>query len=557
MKLRRSIRIPARAMRLVSVGLAVAVLVGILLVASSASAAPLVVIDAGHGGPYNHARYGSLTEKAANLLFALELGSQLQASGYRVAYTRTSDTAVGMADIPTWHWIDAESRWLYAPDGIVWYSDGVPRDDLQARANVANDLGADIFISIHCNGAASTRAKGTENWASANDPLGQALGSYVQYAVLEITRQHNRGAGVQSFYVTKWSNMPALLIETGFMSNPTEGSQIASAGWRRSYVTGIVNGLNRWMATNPFRQLYPRYSGGTRSSTAVAASRAQWPGGAPTVILSSLYDPVSAYAAPLATTRLEAPILFADTKGLSPEVTAELARLHPSRIIALGSTKMLPESFLAQAASAAGIDVSAVTRMAGTEPADVAPMLSETMISSESSLTVVFASAGRTSDAMSAASIAAPRNAALILTRADGSLPPGAVAFLAAHSEEITATVSVGPVPEATLQDLPNRTRIGGGEPSITSIASFGVTRPAGTLGLFPYSTASPTDAVVASTVAIRAQGVALPIDGRVMSPYTREWLENVYPRVQSVTMVGDFGTLPTLADYMIDKTLR
>lgn len=526
-----------------------------LLAASPAIAGPLVVIDAGHGGPYNHARYGSFTEKAANLLFALELGAQLQQAGYGVAYTRTSDTAVSMADLPTWHWIEPESRWSYVADGTIWYGDGVPRDDLQARSDVANRLGADIFISIHCNGASSSAARGTENWASANDPLGQQLGQYVQGAVLEQTHQRDRGAGIQSFYVTKWANMPGLLIETGFMSNATEGRLIATPSWRSTYVRGIVNGLNRWMATNPFRPLYARYGGASASSAAVVASRTHWSAGtAPVVVLASVYDPASAFAAPLATARLGAPVLFAEINGLSPETVAEIARLHPTRIIALGTVKMLPDAFLQQAATAAGIDAASVTRLSGTEAADVAPLLSDEAVSAETSMTVVFANAARTTDALSAATVAATRGAALVLTRADGSLPPEAVAFLAEHSQDVTATVSVGAVPDSASQGLPNRSRIGGGDPYSTTLATVGATRPAGAVWLLAYNPASGTDAVTAACVAVRTGSIALPVDGRVLSPYIREWIENSAWRLSGTTMVGDYGTLPTLADRMIEK---
>ncbi len=526
-----------------------------LLAASPALAGPLVVIDAGHGGIYNHARYGSLTEKAANLMFALELGAQLQRAGYGVAYTRTTDTAVSMADLPTWHWIEPESRWAYVADGVIWYGDGVPRDDLQARSDVANRMGADIFISIHCNGASSSAARGTENWASANDPAGQELGRYVQGAVLEQTHQRDRGAGVQSFYVTKWANMPALLIETGFMSNPTEGRLIATPSWRATYVRGIVNGLNRWMATNPFRPIYARFSGASGSSTAVAASRLHWPAGeTPVVLLASLYDPAAAFAAPLATARLGAPVLFADINGLSPEVTAEIARLRPTRIIALGTVKMLPDAFLAQAAAAAGIDPATVTRLGGTEAADVAPLLSEMVVSTETSMTVVFANAGRTTDAVSAATIAASRGAALLLTRADGSLPPEAVAFLELHSQDVTATVSVGAVPDSVSQGLPNRTRIGNGDPYATTITTAATLRPSGAVWLLAYNPASASDAVTAATLVTRTGSIALPVEGRVLSPYVREWLENSAWRLAGASMVGDYGTLPTLAERMIEK---
>lgn len=559
MKPHRSTRIPLGPTRRALFALAVAACLGTTLIASPAFAGPLVAIDAGHGGPYNHARYGSLTEKAANLLFALELGARLHAQGYEIAYTRTTDTAVCLSDIPTWHWIDAEGRWAYTTDGVVWYNDGVPRDDLQARSNAANELGADVFISIHCNGASSSAAVGTENWASANDPFGQQLGSYVQAAVIEQTRQRDRGSGVQSFYVTKWANMPALLIETGFMSNPGEGAKIASAAWRASYVTGIVNGLNRYMASGAFAPFYTRYAGSGQSSAAVAASRAQWPSGADAVVLASIYDPVSAYAAPIATARLGAPVIFADQKGLSAESAAELARLAPDRIIALGSAKMLPDSFLTQAATLAGIDAGSVLRLSGTEPADVAPLLSHEIAATDTSMTVVVASAARTSDALAASWVAATRpGGALILTRADGSLPPEAVAFLAAHSADITAAVSVGPVPDSVTAGLPNRTRLGGGDAGITQVAAIDSARPSGLVWLFAYNPDAATDGVVATSAAVRTQGITMPIfRGRVLSPYERQWLENRSPRVYFATMVGHPSALPAVADMMIEKARR
>lgn len=521
-----------------------------------ALAGPLVAIDAGHGGPYNHARYGSLTEKAANLLFALELGARLHGQGYGIAYTRTTDTAVCLSDIPTWHWIEAEGRWTYAPDGVVWYDDGVPRDDLQARSNVANDMGADIFISIHCNGSSSSSANGTENWASANDPFGQRLGDYVQGAVLEQTGQRDRGSGIQSFYVTKWANMPALLIETGFMSNPTEGSRIADAAWRSRYVTGIINGLNRYMASGEFAPIYPRYAGSARSSAAVAASRAQWSSHADAVVLASIFDPVSAFAAPIATARLGAPVLFADQNGISAETAAELTRLAPDRILAAGSAKMLPDAFLTQAAAAAGIDPTSVTRLAGTEPADVAPLLSHELAAVDTSMTVVFANAARTSDALAASWLAASRpGGALVLTRADGSLPPEATGFLAEHASNINATISVGPVSDSLTAGLPNRTRLGDGDVGITQVAVMDAVSPSGMVWLFAYNTDVATDGVIATSLAVRTLGITMPIlGGRVLPAYERQWLENRSWRLYNTTMVGH---LPPVADMMIEKARR
>lgn len=555
MKLSRSIHIPRSLPRATAATAAALVIAGILAFASPAFARPLVVIDAGHGGIYNHARYGTLLEKQANLLIAFELGRQLYAAGYDVQFTRITDTAITYGDLFTWHWVADRNTWVFAPDNLSSYPDGVPRDDLQGRVNIANDMGADIFISVHNNGSGAASANGTENWASSRDVLGQQLGQYVQAAVLEQTRQRNRGAGQQDFYVVRWTNMPALLLEVGFMSNPAEGSLIASPAWRARYASGVVNGVNRWWATNPVSPIRPRYAGATHSQTAVIASRTQWPSGASTVLLAHTLDIASAYAAPVATARLGAPLLYVDFRQLSPETSAELARLKPSRIVAFGS--QIPDSVLAEAAAAAGIDVSAVQRIAGSEPSSAAALLSGSMISTETPTPLVFASGASQSDALAGATLAASRGAALLLSRADGSLPPEAAAFLAERAGKITEVLVIGNVPAWPVDGLPGRTTVGLWEPNQIFGAAALAARPTGGTWLYGFNPTVPTDALLAvSAAANRLGGVPVPLPGRYMAPYTREWLENSGHRVIAATMVGDFTAVPAAAEHYVQKAI-
>lgn len=552
MKPGRSIHAPHRR---ISAALAAAVFAAVLLLAVPAVAGPLVVVDPGHGGIYNNARYGTFLEKQANLLFAFELGRQLHAAGYDVEFTRTTDTAVTYSDRYTWHWVSEKGIWVYAPDGISSYADGVPRDDLQARCDIANERRADLFISVHCNGAASSAAHGTENWASSHDALGQELGRYVQTAVLEQTRQRDRGAGQQDFYVVRWTNMPALLLETGFMSNPTEGAWIANASWRATYTRGVVIGISRWFATNPIRPVSQRYAGSTRSGTALIASQTQWPEGADTVLLAHTLDTASAYAAPLATAQLGAPLLFVDFRELSADTAAELARLAPSRIIAFGNE--LSDAVLAEAAAAAGIDPAAVQRVAGTEPTSAAAELSRQLVSAETSTTLVFANGGSQNDALAGATLAAARGAALVLSRPDGSLSPESAAFLAERAGKITAVTRIGNVPDTAIADLPNRSRVGEWEPNQIFGAAALAARPSGSTWLYCFNPLVPVDSLTAACAAAnRWGGVPVPIPGTYMAPFTREWLENSGDRVAVVTMVGDYGSVPVIAEHYVRKAI-
>jgi N-acetylmuramoyl-L-alanine amidase len=293
------------------------------VVPSPAVAAPVVVIDAGHGGIYNHARYGRLKEKHVNLWMALELRKVMQAKGFGVGMTRTRDKAVNTANIPTWGYGSASGLWSYRPDGRRFGDP--PLDDLQARVDVANVMGADLFVSIHNNGARSRRASGTETWASPSDPLGVSLSRYVQRAVVQSTRLRNRGSFQTEFYVLKWANMPAVLVEGAFMSNPREARKLSNAFFRRNLVRGIALGVERWLATNPYTRIYPRLDGATPAEVAAAASSAGWPSGSSNVLLTSSVDWSRALAcAPLAL-ELSAPLLFADAGGVPASTRAELA----------------------------------------------------------------------------------------------------------------------------------------------------------------------------------------------------------------------------------------
>jgi hypothetical protein len=82
-------------------------------------------------------------------------------------------------------------------------------------------------------------------------------------------------------------------------------------------------------------------------------------------------------------------------------------------------------------------------------------------------------------------------------------------------------------------------------------------TNPSGPLALLPYNPDVPSDGIIAAALAARSGSVTVPINGNIMSPHIREWLENVYPRIYYVAMVGNTGAIPTVTEHMIEKTIR
>jgi N-acetylmuramoyl-L-alanine amidase len=539
-------------------GLLAAPLALALLLGSPArafAAGTVVFIDPGHGGVYNHAVGYGLKEKHVNLWLGLELRRQLQVAGFGVGMTRTTDTALTTRDTNTWHWDAARGIYRFYKDGKVMGDP--PPDDLQARVNLANNAGADVFISIH-NNAGPIAARGTETWSAVDDDLGNALGRYVQQAMIEQTGLKNRGAKETDFYVLKWSNMPAILIEGAFLTNRWDAKLLSSPAFRARMAKGMVIGLKRWLATGPFKRLYPRYGGATPADVAAAASVAQFPtapsGG--TALLVSSTDPTSAMtAAPLAR-RLNAPMLVADPSGLPTATALELARLAPAHVVAIGPAASLPDSVLGAARTAAGGSADS-RRIAGADIYETAALVAAE-VGVPSNGRVVLASGASFADAMSASSVATGEPSPILLTAPGAILTPAASGFFTAHAAEISQTVVVGlptSVWPSAVAPLPRVKRLcGTADWYQTNAAVLRDRWPAGSLAPFVAGWRPSASTVVAAAAAARSGQPLVLTGGRIMSSYTREWVQNVHGRVRTWTIVGTDAEQPNLADWIINK---
>jgi len=196
-----------------------------------------VVIDAGHGGQENGAGSVHGLEKDFALDVALRLRTLLDSAGYNTVMTRDRDVSM----------------------------------ELQERAAIANrykDQNA-IFVSIHFNGAANTSAWGAEIFSltprgmpSTNDDEGLqphhvaarngtkiedasfALSSAIHHSVAGNLSQFDRGIKRARFAVLHLTEIPAVLIEAGFLTNPLEGRMIATPAWRAKLATSIFQGID-------------------------------------------------------------------------------------------------------------------------------------------------------------------------------------------------------------------------------------------------------------------------------------------------------------------------
>jgi N-acetylmuramoyl-L-alanine amidase len=195
------------------------------------SGARIIVLDPGHGGADHGTEHNGLTEKRITLDIARRLRTLLVAQGWSVRMTRDSD-------------IDPVSQDNLA----LMRSDGKPNPDdrayLQTRCDVANNVSARMFISIHVNYAASPSVNGsTFYWYKPQD---QALARAMERAVGPVANVNNIGSRHENFYVIRHTTMPAVLIETAFISNSGDAALLGTPAFLQNMALGIANGVRAY-----------------------------------------------------------------------------------------------------------------------------------------------------------------------------------------------------------------------------------------------------------------------------------------------------------------------
>ncbi|NLJ83429.1 MAG: AMIN domain-containing protein [Halanaerobiaceae bacterium] len=175
----------------------------------------LILLDPGHGG-FDPGAVGpsGLTEKDVNLAVALLTAEILQREGYNVMLTRNDDRFISLKD----------------------------------RVEMANSLEAMLFVSIHSNSANATYSEGTETFIAPNKVASsQLLADALQQNLLKELKRYDRGVKKENFYVIKYTDMPAALVEVAFISNPHEESLLASNLFREKAARAIAQGIMEYM----------------------------------------------------------------------------------------------------------------------------------------------------------------------------------------------------------------------------------------------------------------------------------------------------------------------
>ena len=187
--------------------------------ASAVDAKKVIMLDAGHGGT-DPGALGKLNGKTVNekdltLSITYKVKAILDSNGYKTAMTRTGDTLPSLSE----------------------------------RPQMANDKDCALFASIHINSAEDESASGTEVYYSEEnngDEFGltsQEFATNVLDGMLKYMKSNDRGIRMANWAVIRRSNMPAVLIEVGFISNEKELKLMCSDDYQNKVARGIAEGI--------------------------------------------------------------------------------------------------------------------------------------------------------------------------------------------------------------------------------------------------------------------------------------------------------------------------
>ncbi len=518
-------------------------------------ARPSVVIDPGHGGAYPGAVYGGAREADLNLQMSRRLASELERRGIRSSLVRHSDTTMRPSNsIPTWRWDSSANEYRYRDWGGN-DSTSLIRRDLQQRVNIGNKSGADIFVSIHNNAAASTSANGAETYWAPSDPAARQLARDVQAGVIARTGARNRGTFSANFYVLRWSNQPAVLVEAGFMSNPVELAKLRDATYQQRVAAGIADGLQTFFG-RPVDESLTRYAGPTRYDTAAALVRAGYPSADTVVLASGEVYADSLVATPLAADR-DAPILITPGSSLNSKTSAQLARLKPQTLLVVGGPRSVSAAVVRDAARAAGLDpsdASKVRRIAGPDRYATALAVARELDPAPEQ-GVVLASGLGFADALSVAASAARSGEPILLT-SDTGLQTAVRAYIDNGGNQRAVTVIGGTsiIPERVLSGLAY-TRVGGPDRYETNWRVF-TGRYSAEERLAPVFVSGTDfpDALVAGPWAAREGRPMILVGGTALSHGFRPWYYANHTEVTDPVVVGGPASVSAYLEPMLTK---
>lgn len=187
-----------------------------------------IVIDAGHGG-IDPGKVGinDALEKDINLALALKLRDKFSQDSIRIILTRDSDTGL--------------------------YSEGSTNkkaEDMQTRCKIISDASPIFTVSLHQNSYPSPEVCGAQVFYFGQSQDGKKLADMIQDSLISNVDpdNHRIAKANESYYLLKKTPTPTVIVECGFLSNPTEANLLLTDDYQNQLVDAIYNGIQNYLS---------------------------------------------------------------------------------------------------------------------------------------------------------------------------------------------------------------------------------------------------------------------------------------------------------------------
>lgn len=194
-----------------------------------------IVLDAGHGGLDGGASQGDVIEKEITLAITEKLERQLKRLGAKVIMTRTTDGDVISEHKPDMEFSSNRER---------------KKEDIFTRQAIVEEKKPDMFITVHANAIPDSKWRGAQVfYHKTGHEESQHLAKSIQASIREDLGNTDREAlAIERVYLLKKTEVPAVLVETGFISNPEERALLVDKNYQDKMAIAIARGVEDYFA---------------------------------------------------------------------------------------------------------------------------------------------------------------------------------------------------------------------------------------------------------------------------------------------------------------------
>jgi N-acetylmuramoyl-L-alanine amidase len=199
----------------------------------------IILLDPGHGGPDGGAGTGQTLEKDIALEITKKVRDYLQMQGALVIMTRESDTDLASSDTRGYSRRKVE--------------------DLKTRLKMINEGDNDFFVSIHLNAIPSSQWSGAQTFYAPQYKENAEAAKFIQDELrTNLKNTTRRAKPINNVYILKNAKKPGVLVEVGFLSNPTEKQNLKKDSYQEKIAISIYQGIIRYY-TNEKELVEPEY----------------------------------------------------------------------------------------------------------------------------------------------------------------------------------------------------------------------------------------------------------------------------------------------------------